>query len=228
LFPRQSGRHLLLVGQNDEAIAAIMGLGMLALAAQHPRGQAPQFYLIHGALAGTPECRIPRSRIAAKAVRRSAQGHEAPEFIAEIHAEMKRRSDEGSAGDPPVFLLVHGLQKFRKLRYEEDFSFGGDDTPKPGNQLNEIIAEGPSLGIHLITSLDTLNNINRCLSRKAVSELGMRVLFQMSANDSASLIDSPKASMLGLHRACSTASTSPASKPSAPSPCRMPAGWRRR
>ena len=29
----------------------------------------------------------------------------------------------------------------------------------------------------------------------------MRVLFQMSANDSASLIDSPKASNLGLHRA---------------------------
>ena len=29
----------------------------------------------------------------------------------------------------------------------------------------------------------------------------MRVLFQMSANDSASLIDSPKASALGLHRA---------------------------
>jgi S-DNA-T family DNA segregation ATPase FtsK/SpoIIIE len=30
LFPRQSGRHLLLIGQNDEAIAAIMGLGILA------------------------------------------------------------------------------------------------------------------------------------------------------------------------------------------------------
>ncbi len=29
----------------------------------------------------------------------------------------------------------------------------------------------------------------------------MRVVFQMSANDSASLIDSPKASNLGLHRA---------------------------
>jgi hypothetical protein len=34
-----------------------------------------------------------------------------------------------------------------------------------------------------------------------VSELGMRVLFQMSANDSASLIDSPKAGALGLNRA---------------------------
>ena len=199
MFPRQSGRHLLLVGQNDEAIAAIMGLGMLALAAQHPRRQAPQFYLIHGVLPGTPDCEFLEGIAQGRA--KISQGHEAPEFIAEIHAEMKRRSDEGGASAPPIFLLIHGLQKFRKLRHEEDFSFGGDDAPKPGNQLNDIIAEGPPLGIHLITSLDTLNNINRCLSRKAVSELGMRVLFQMSANDSASLIDSPKASTLGLHRA---------------------------
>jgi hypothetical protein len=34
-----------------------------------------------------------------------------------------------------------------------------------------------------------------------LSEFEVRVVFQMSANDSASLIDSPKASMLGLHRA---------------------------
>lgn len=200
MFPRQSGRHLLLVGQNDEAIAAIMGLAVIGLAAQHPQGRKPQFYLIHSALTDTPDCDFLETA-AARTGAKVSQGHEAPDFIAEIHAEMKRRADEGSSGDPPIFLLIHGLQKFRKLRYEEDFSFGGDDTPKPGNQLNEIIAEGPPLGIHLITSLDTLNNINRCLSRKSVSELGMRVLFQMSANDSASLIDSPKAGSLGLNRA---------------------------
>jgi S-DNA-T family DNA segregation ATPase FtsK/SpoIIIE len=200
MFPRQSGRHLLLVGQNDEAIAAILGLAIIGLAAQHPRDKAPQFYLIHSALTDTPEFAFLEAA-AAKGRAKVTQGHEAPDFIAEVHAEMKRRSDEGSAGDPPIFLLVHGLQKFRKLRYEEDFSFGGDDSPKPGNQLNDIINEGPPLGIHLITSLDTLNNIQRCLSRKALSELGMRVLFQMSANDSASLIDSPKAGSLGLNRA---------------------------
>jgi len=43
--------------------------------------------------------------------------------------------------------------------------------------------------------------VTRFLSRKALSEFEMRVLFQMSANDSASLIDSPKAGNLGLHRA---------------------------
>jgi S-DNA-T family DNA segregation ATPase FtsK/SpoIIIE len=199
MFPRQSGRHLLLVGQNDEAVAAIMGLGMFALAAQHPRDRAPKFYLVHSALADTPDCLFLEGIAQGRA--QISQGHEAPEFIAEIHAEMKRRSEEGSAGDPPIYLFIHGLQKFRKLRYEEDFSFGGDDAPKPGTQLNEIISEGPPVGVHLILSLDTLNNVNRSISRKAVSELGMRVLFQMSANDSASLIDSPKASMLGLHRA---------------------------
>ncbi|WP_395751737.1 FtsK/SpoIIIE domain-containing protein [Prosthecobacter sp.] len=199
MFPRQSGRHLLLVGQNDEAVAAIMGLGILALAAQHPRDRAPKFYLVHSALSGTPDCEFLES--IAKGRAQISQGHEAPEFIAEIHAEMRRRNDEGGSGDPPIFLFVLGLQKFRKLRYEDDFSFGGDDAPKPGNQLNDIISEGPPVGVHLITSLDTLNNVNRSISRKAVSELGMRVLFQMSANDSASLIDSPKASTLGLHRA---------------------------
>ena len=200
LFPRQSGRHLLLVGQNDEAIAALFGLAIIGLTAQHPRDKAPIFYLIHGALIETPEFDFLEAA-AAKGHAKITQGHEAADFISEVHHEMKRRSDEGSAADPPIFLLIHGLQKFRKLRYEEDFSFGGDDLPKPGSQLNEIISEGPSLGIHLIISLDTLNNIQRCLSRKALSELGMRVLFQMSVNDSASLIDSPKAGSLGLNRA---------------------------
>jgi len=50
-------------------------------------------------------------------------------------------------------------------------------------------------------SIDTFNNVNRSMSRKALSEFEMRVVFQMSANDSASLIDSSQANNLGLHRA---------------------------
>jgi hypothetical protein len=53
----------------------------------------------------------------------------------------------------------------------------------------------------VLAACDTYNNANRFLSKKAFSEFEMRVLFQMSANDSASLIDSPKANALGLHRA---------------------------
>jgi DNA segregation ATPase FtsK/SpoIIIE, S-DNA-T family len=49
--------------------------------------------------------------------------------------------------------------------------------------------------------VDTFNNVGRFLSRKALTEFEVRIAFQMSANDSSSLIDSPKASGLGLHRA---------------------------
>ena len=53
----------------------------------------------------------------------------------------------------------------------------------------------------MIATVDTYNNLNRFLSRKALSEFEMRVIFQMSQNDSAALVDSPAASNLGLHRA---------------------------
>ena len=57
------------------------------------------------------------------------------------------------------------------------------------------------MGMHVIATCDTLNNVNRQISRKALSEFERRVLFQMSANDSATLMESPKASTLGMHRA---------------------------
>ena len=73
--------------------------------------------------------------------------------------------------------------------------------PNPATVLNNLVCEGTRLGFHVIATCDTYNNVSRFLSRKALSEFEMRVLFQMSANDSASLIDNPKASLLGLHRA---------------------------
>jgi len=52
-----------------------------------------------------------------------------------------------------------------------------------------------------VLTCDTFNNINRFLGRKTLSEFSTRILFQMSASDSAALIDAPDASTLGLHRA---------------------------
>ncbi len=98
------------------------------------------------------------------------------------------------------------MQKFKKLRHEDDFdfSFGDDDgakPPNPGAEFNDIVMEGSSVGLHLFVTVDTFNNVNRFFGRKALSEFEMRLLFQMSANDSAALADTPKASTLGMHRA---------------------------
>jgi len=134
------------------------------------------------------------------------KNNDLPRVMGELGEEMKRRAadEEIAANDPPVFLLIHNLQKFKNLKHEDDFdfSFDSDDAgPNPGAQLNEIVTEGTGYGLHVMATVDTCNNVNRFLSRKALSEFEMRVIFQMSQNDSAALVDSPAASNLGMHRA---------------------------
>jgi hypothetical protein len=203
-FLRQSGNHLLIVGQREEAALTMVALSIIALTAQHPPG-GMRCILIHAAAPGTPEAAL-FEQVAAmnpQAVT-LATAPEIPDVITGLSAEMKARASGETpvAGAPSVFIFVHGLHKFKKLRHEDDFNFGGGDSEAgPGAAFNEIITEGSALGIHIVATVDSFNNVNRAMNRKALSEFEMRIVFQMSANDSASLIDSPKASGLGLHRA---------------------------
>jgi hypothetical protein len=110
-----------------------------------------------------------------------------------------------SGGDDEVFVLVRDLQRFKALRQEDEFRFSFDDeaagSVNPAKVFLDLVSEGPGAGIHLIASVDTWNNVGRWIPRKAMADFQMRVLFQMSANDSSALIDSPAAGKLGLHRA---------------------------
>jgi DNA segregation ATPase FtsK/SpoIIIE, S-DNA-T family len=204
-FQRQSGNNLLLVGQRDETMLTLVSLGLVSLAAQYPLGGA-RFILCDGTAPGTPQREyIERIVQAIPHTITVAKPGDLAEAMQELAAEMKQRSEAADAETaPPVFLFILGIQKYSKLRYEEEFGFSTPDAdapPNPALVLNNLICEGTRLGFHVIATCDTFNNVNRYLSRKAFSEFEMRVLFQMSANDSASLIDNPKASMLGLHRA---------------------------
>ena len=205
-FQRQSGQHMLIIGQREEASVMMLGVSLLALAAQYPQGKV-KFVLFQSTTPGTAEAElldqvvrsVPHDIVV-------VQGHDVSSAINDLSTEMKARSSGEVAVHeaPAIFLLIHGLHKFKKLKHEDDFSFssGGDDAgPDAGAQFDKLISEGSGYGIHIIVTVDTLNSLNRFMNRKALSEFEMRVLFQMSANDSASLIDSPKASDLGLHRA---------------------------
>jgi hypothetical protein len=205
VFQRQSGNHLLIVGQRDEAALNMLAISLLALAAQHPPGSA-KFVLIQSTTPGSPDAEL-LDRIVAAVPHpvTVSRGPEIPQIMAELATELKARSSGEAPPDAPAtFVFIHGLHRFKKLRQEDDFSFsmsGDEAAANPGALFAELMTEGSSYGIHVLVSIDTLNNVNRSMSRKALSEFEMRVVFQMSANDSASLIDSPKASNLGLHRA---------------------------
>jgi DNA segregation ATPase FtsK/SpoIIIE-like protein len=204
VFQRQSGSNLLIVGQNEETALTLVSVALVSLAAQYPRGTA-RFLLLDSTPPGFPQREflerviqaIPHEIVQVKP-------GDLAETMGGLAQEMKNRSgDEPPEQAPETFLLIHGLQNFKKLRMEDEFGFssGGSEAVQPAAVLQNLISEGPSSGFHIIATCDTYNNVNRFLGRKQMSGFEMRVLFQMSASDSASLIDAPDASTLGLHRA---------------------------
>ncbi len=203
VFRRQSGSHLLIVGQSEERELTLLTVALLSLAAQFPKETA-RFVVLDNTPPGFPERdfleRVLRAVPHAVATAGNANLAEVMTALAE---ELKKRAADEAGIASEIFLLIHGLQNFKKLRTEDEFSFtsGEASAPNPAAILQSLISDGPAQGIHIIATCDTYHNVNRFLGRKGLAEFEMRVLFQMSAGDSASLVESPDASTLGLHRA---------------------------
>jgi len=208
-FQLQSGSNLAIIGQDDESAKGMIMISTLTLSAQH-KPESATFYLLdfgsvddpHGEFLKLLPDVLPHTVHYGKR-------RQLPEFIAAISQEVEQRlahDEESLQGKPTIYLIVYGLHRARDL--EQDDSFGGglsfDDTPKPpdpSKQFPKILKEGPDLGVHTIIWCDTNTNLSRRLNRQALKEFEMRVVFQMSNDDSMNLIDSPTAGKLGQHRA---------------------------
>jgi hypothetical protein len=98
--------------------------------------------------------------------------------------------------------VVHNLSAFKPLRPEDEFSISYEEgKTSAAADFQRVYTEGPVHGIHVIAHVDGFNNANRFLGRKGLKEFSSRVLLQMSASDSASFADDPRAGNLGLNRA---------------------------
>jgi hypothetical protein len=201
IFERQAGRNLLVVGQSEEAETGLAGLALVALAAQFPAGSV-RFILLDGSLPDSPARQFLDQLIQAvpHPVERTARSALGP-TLADLALRVSDQTESESAG-PATFLVIAGLQAFKQLRPEDEFSLSVDSTaPNAAGSLSTIVTEGPSRGCHAIITVDTYSNVTRFLGRRGLGEFHTRILFQMSPGDSAGLIDSPEASKLGLFRA---------------------------
>jgi hypothetical protein len=119
--------------------------------------------------------------------------------------EFDRRQKGETSDRSQRFLFVFGIQRFRELRKaEEEYGFGRRDAnrePTPSERFAAILRDGPPVGIHVVIWCDSLTNLNRAFERPQLREFAQRVLFQMSATDSSTLMDTPAASKLGRNRA---------------------------
>lgn len=202
IFRRQSGANLLVVGQRDDAAIGLLFAGALGLVAQRPDAR---IFLFDALPPDSPEAgQLGRLAEMIPGAVRAIAWRDVGEAIAEVHAELERRQTEEGPDAPPIFLVFAGLHRYRQLRQEDDFGFGSSDPdapPRPDKQFGMLLREGPVFGIHTMAWVDTANNLNRTLDRQGMKEFEQRVLFQMGQADSSTLMDSPAASKLGLHRA---------------------------
>jgi len=204
-FRRQSGANLLFVGQRDDAALAMTAAAMLSLGAQQAP-QAARFVVLEGSPSDAQQAGglhdlaelLPHET-------RFVRWRDVAHAIAELADEVRRRLEADQTDAPAVYLLIHGLQRYRMLRrQEDDFSFSTSDEekpPAPDKQFAELLREGPPFGLHVVAWSDTLATLDRTLDRQSTSEFDNRVLFQMSSADSSNLIDTPDANKLGFYRA---------------------------
>ncbi len=216
---RQSASNILIVGQQEESALAMLSVAVVGIAAQHlaaAKGHtssvanAASFVLLDGSAADTRTAGYldqVAAALPAKTPGRSVPYRDVPNAIADIATELQRRQAGEIADAPAIYLVIHGLQRFRSLRRVEDefdFSASADGAaPKPDKQLAAIIKEGPNFGIHTLCWCDTVTTLQRTLERNAAREFDVRVLFQMSAADASVLVDAPGASvgLIGQNRA---------------------------
>jgi DNA segregation ATPase FtsK/SpoIIIE, S-DNA-T family len=208
VFRPQSGSNVLIVGQNDEAALAMLIMAALSIAAQHPPvgTQAPRFYVLDGspvdsALAG----QLGKLKEILPHPVNAVTWRDLGTAFAGLAEDVKRRQDSASEDQGPIYILIYDVQRFRDLRKsDDDFGYAryDEDKPAPPSKLfSDVLRDGPPVGIHTIVWCDSVNNLNRTLDRQGLKEFENRILFQMSANDSSTLIDNPAASKLGENRA---------------------------
>ncbi len=193
---KRSGANLLIVGPQPEP-----ALGMLVSAAISA-GLMPNARVI--VIDPTPEDDAISGRIsdainAAGLDARIGTHRDADRVVAEVNAIVQ---DRGETSGDPILLVLAGIHRLRSLRKNDDYSFSLEDTGQtPDKDLLNILREGPAVGVWTLAWCDTLTNVERAMERSTIREFGLRALMQMSASDSAALVDSSIASTLGANRA---------------------------
>lgn len=211
-FPltRQAGRNVLVVASEDRMVAPVL----TAIAASLARGTQAQLFVLQGAKPTdawalklpslwrdlSSDLQVFDSRSTEACLKQVHELLQQRMQAADAPAESATGASENSLPTaPPVLLAVMQLGRLRELRRDDDFGMGGfgDSELKPDKRLEEILRDGPSYGVFTLIWGENYSTIGRWLSRTALRELEIRLLMQMSGNDSTHLIESIAASRLG-------------------------------
>ncbi len=160
VFRRQSGNHVLLVGQQDEAALGILSTAIISLATQHPdpgddphpSADSAKFYVFDGSAPDSPNLGV-LAKLADVIPHplKALSWRELGPAMNEIAQELTRRQGDDQGEYPSIYVVIYDLGRFRDLRKSDDdygFSskYGEDEKPSPSKQLTTILRDGPNFG----------------------------------------------------------------------------------
>jgi hypothetical protein len=118
----------------------------------------------------------------------TVRGRQAPAMLEKAAALVRERLALGEHREPPYVLVLSSLHRARDL----DPSTGAPEV----DLLEEIVRDGPDVGVFVVAAVDKPISAERRLSRGTLREFGLRLVGPMSKDDSFSLIDSDLAAGL--------------------------------
>jgi DNA segregation ATPase FtsK/SpoIIIE, S-DNA-T family len=121
-------------------------------------------------------------------------------FMESLQKELELRLNDPQVQHPTKLICIANLSRFRELRKGDEFAYGDDSgSSKPDAILANLLKDGAGVGLFVWLWADTAGTLSRWLSRQSIRDGELRVLMQMSANDSNQLIDSNIANRLEPH-----------------------------
>jgi tetratricopeptide (TPR) repeat protein len=134
-----------------------------------------------------------------------------PGLLRELRTEVRDRVATDDAGGVPRTLFLYGVHRAR------DLDVGGlDGDPELVEVLEEILRDGPEVGVHTWAWCETVGGLARRLPASVLREFAWRVAGKQSPDDSQRLLGSDEAAELrdrqvllvnddrGLIRRCTT------------------------
>ncbi|MCA9129205.1 MAG: hypothetical protein KDB22_19090 [Planctomycetales bacterium] len=206
LFPltQQAGRNAIIVGAEDGQAASVLDTITASFVRDTKlrKKQRAKVLVIQGAKPTDARAlALPKRWGLLDCDSEIADTRQADQMLKALHEELQRRvggSEEDGSLLQPILLNIIQLGRLRSLKKEDEFSFGEAELT-PDKVLEEILRDGPSHGIHVVLWAESYSTVSRWLSRNAMREIEIRLLMQMSGNDSTNLVDSVAASRLGDH-----------------------------
>ena len=194
-FARERYSNLVMLGGDPKELHELFRSILLGIYIQQTAAMA-DFYLVDLTFADLPFVNVLRSfQSMPHGFQFAPNSQLGCDLIAEIHQRLQERKETARGGgkdDKSIFLAIFGAENFSDLRGADKFT--KTETRK---RLDEILKDGPSVGIHVVVATQTLAK-GEILG---ADDFGARICFQISEDDSRALLDSDAGTKLRPDRA---------------------------